>query len=235
MAGGLGTRLHGVIGEFPKCMAPINGKPFLHFLFQFLAAQKFDKVVLSLGYKSEVVIAWLSQNSFPFEVDFVIENEPLGTGGGIQLALKKATAENVFVLNGDTFFEVDLDAILQFHLSTCSETTLALKEMETADRYGTVQLAESFAITSFEEKKPNSSGLINGGVYLIQRKFLQAQNFPLKFSFETGFLHPESSKGRIFGFPSPGYFIDIGIPDDYFKAQIDFKNLRVLDEHSRLQ
>ena len=223
LAGGLGTRLRGVIGDFPKCMALINGKPFLYYLFHLLAAQRVKKVILSLGYRSEVVTDWLRENTFPFAIDFVIENTPLGTGGGIQLAMKKASTENVFVLNGDTFFEVDFDTMALFHLSKKSEATLALKEMENTERYGTVQLNESLAITCFEEKMPNSSGLINGGVYLVNRNNFLTKNFPEKFSFETEYLYPASGKGQIFGFPSQGYFIDIGIPSDYEKAQLDFK------------
>ncbi|MEO6830562.1 MAG: nucleotidyltransferase family protein [Chitinophagaceae bacterium] len=223
LAGGLGTRLRGVIGDFPKCMALINGKPFLYYLFQFLAAQKIEKVILSLGYRSEVVTDWLRENTFPFAIDFVVENEPLGTGGGIQLAMKKACAENVFVLNGDTFFKLDFDTMKQLHLSKNAVATLALKEMGNAERYGTVKLNESLAITCFEEKMPNSSGLINGGLYLVNRTKFLTKNFPEKFSFETEFLHPASGKGQIFGFPSQGYFIDIGIPSDYEKAQLDFK------------
>lgn len=223
LAGGLGTRLRGVIGDSPKCMAPINGKPFLQYLLLFLASQKVDKVILSLGYKSEVVINWLQGNSFPFSVDFVVEDTPLGTGGGIGLAMKKARVENVFVLNGDTFFDLDFGFMEQLHLSKNGLATIALKQIENATRYGTVQVDESLAITRFEEKMYNSSGLINGGVYLISRTRFLAQKFPQKFSFEAEFLHPAASKGLIFGLTSPGYFIDIGIPSDYEKVQQDFK------------
>lgn len=223
LAGGLGTRLRGVIGDFPKCMAPINGKPFLYFLFRILAAQKVENVILSLGYKSEVVVNWLQEITFPFTIDFVVEEEPLGTGGGVYLAMKRAYAENVFVLNGDTLFDLDFGSMEQFHVAKNGLATLALKHLENASRYGTVKISESLTITSFAEKMTENSGLINGGVYLLNRSRFLAQNFPEKFSFETEFLLPAVNKNTLFGYLSKGYFIDIGISSDFEKAQQDFK------------
>src|SRR4051794_21372708 len=102
LAGGLGTRLQGVIGAYPKCMAQVDGKPFLAHLFEYINREKCTRVVLSLGYKHNIVVDWLETQDLYFELDYVIENEPLGTGGGIQAAIEEAATDNVVVLNGDT-------------------------------------------------------------------------------------------------------------------------------------
>src|SRR5579872_6512718 len=117
LAGGLGTRLQGVIGAYPKCMAPVNGKPFLAYLFEYLSQQKCTRVILSLGFKHSIVIDWLEEQDVLFEVDCVIENEPLGAGGGILAAMEEAVTDDVAVLNGDTMFKVDLREQMNFHRS----------------------------------------------------------------------------------------------------------------------
>ena len=225
LAGGLGTRLRGVIGEQPKCMAPVNGQPFLYYLFQYLAANSCTRIILSLGYKNEVIREWYQQNNWPFEIDYVIEEEPLGTGGGIQLALRAAREDQVLILNGDTMFQVDIATLMESHRSHKAATTLALKPMISFDRYGVVRKNEDDRIEGFEEKKYTVEGLINGGVYVIDRITFLADSRPDKFSFEKDYLEAKVDKGCFFGFTSEAYFIDIGIPVDYEKAQQDFKVL----------
>src|SRR5437879_39499 len=105
LAGGLGTRLQGVIGAYPKCMAPVNGRPFLSFLFDYINQQKVTRVILSLGYKHRVITDWLETQDLHFELDYITEKEPLGTGGGILAAMEEAVTDDVIVLNGDTMFK----------------------------------------------------------------------------------------------------------------------------------
>lgn len=225
LAGGLGTRLQGVIGAFPKCMAPVNGLPFLHYLFVYLERQKCTRVILSLGFKHEMVTQWLDTQDWPFDIDYVIEVAPLGTGGGIQLALEQAGEEDVLVLNGDTMFMVDLPALLDFHRAQKAATTLALKEMHHFSRYGMVHLNEANQIVSFEEKKYQETGLINGGIYAINKKAFSNKNLLESFSFEKQYLELFAAEKQFYGFRSEGYFIDIGIPEDYSKAQQNFKTI----------
>jgi D-glycero-alpha-D-manno-heptose 1-phosphate guanylyltransferase len=225
LVGGLGTRLRGVIGAQPKCMAAINGQPFLHYLFRYLAQQQCTRVVLSLGYAHEVILEWLKGQTLPFEVGYVIEEEPLGTGGGIQLALKAAQQDHVMVLNGDTMFMVDLQALLSFHKQQQAATTLALKQLHDFSRYGIVNVDERNCIIAFEEKQYRESGLINGGIYAIDRAALLNLQLPEKFSFEKDYLEQQVSSRALYGYESKGYFIDIGIPEDYSQAQEDFKQL----------
>lgn len=222
LAGGLGTRLSGVVSDVPKCMAPVAGAPFLSHILQYLENQFVDHVIFSLGHKSEVVIDYLRQKAFTFKTSWVLEKEPLGTGGGIRLAMAKSKEDKVFVLNGDTMFDVDLRS-MQSAFSQEHKAILALKPMQDFERYGSVQLNAANEITAFNEKQFMKEGLINGGVYLVNKTLAQLETYPAKFSFEKDFLEPEALEHSLQGFVSNSYFIDIGIPEDYYKAQEDFK------------
>lgn len=221
LAGGLGTRLSGVVSDVPKCMAPVAGAPFLSHILHYLEQQFVDHVILSLGYKSDVVIEYLRQKAFTFKTSWVLEQEPLGTGGGIRRALMKSKEQQVFILNGDTMFAVDLRAMRQA-FDPCYKAMLALKPMARFERYGAVQTDAAGSITAFGEKQFREEGLINGGVYLLNKEREDLAAFPEKFSFEKDFLEPEAGKASLQGFTSDTYFIDIGIPEDYYKAQDDF-------------
>jgi len=225
LAGGLGTRLQGVIGAYPKCMASVAGKPFLHYVLQYLSQQGCNRAILSLGFKSEVITEWLDNQNWDFPVHHVIEREPLGTGGGIQLAMRVAIDDDVIVLNGDTFFNVDLSALTDFHRQKKSLTTLSLKEMHSFNRYGVVNTKANGIITAFEEKRYMDVGRINGGVYLVNKDSLLERELPEKFSFEKDYLEKFVGEGRFYGFGSDGYFIDIGIPEDYARVQEEIKSV----------
>ncbi|MBS1629809.1 MAG: nucleotidyltransferase family protein [Bacteroidetes bacterium] len=227
LAGGLGTRLRGVIGaDTPKCMAPVAGIPFLDYLLRYAARQGITHIMLSLGHKSEAVTDWLSSRHFPMNIDWVIEPEPLGTGGGIRLALQACQARQVFVLNGDTFFDIPLSAgLLQAHQHSGAETTIALKALKQFERYGTVEADDRGIITAFQEKKACLAGRINGGIYCIHRTAFLNRDFPVRFSFEKDYLGQHVAEGIFQAFESKGYFIDIGVPEDYERAQQDFPQL----------
>lgn len=225
LAGGLGTRLKNTIGDIPKCMAPVNDQPFLHYIFAYLQQQGCTRAILSLGHRHEAIIEWLHIQQPPFEVDYVLETEPLGTGGGIRLALGKAREAAVVVLNGDTMFQVNLAELLAFHEFREAETSLALKEMHHFERYGCVVVDEEHTILSFEEKQFREHGFINGGIYVISKDAFASRSLPEKFSFEKDYLEAFVRERRFHGKVFRDYFIDIGIPDDYQKAQEDFKSL----------
>jgi histidinol-phosphate phosphatase family domain/HAD-superfamily hydrolase, subfamily IIIA len=222
LAGGLGTRLRGVIGGIPKCMAPVNGKPFLQYQLEWLSRFDVRHVVFSVGYLKEQVIDFVKGREWPFAVSFAVEKEPLGTGGGIRLALQKCREKQVFVLNGDTFYNVDLSA-----LSFTAPVTLALKPMRDFDRYGAVDW-DGDLVTGFREKQYCAEGLINGGVYAIDRSQLDISLFPKTFSFEREVLEPLTDYGLVAGEVQDGYFIDIGIPEDYARAQRELPEIQAV-------
>lgn len=228
LAGGLGTRLRSEVKDVPKCMAPVAGRPFLWYLLTYLRRYPVTRVILSVGYLREVIKDWIYEHGdeFPFAIDYAVEETPLGTGGGIRLALGQCREDNVIVLNGDTFFDVDLPRLVADHKLRPASISIALKPMRDFDRYGRVLTDKaSGEIVRFCEKEPCAEGLINGGVYVISRSKLSMSHLPEKFSFEKDVLEPESAQGRVYGFVFDGYFIDIGIPEDYHKADREFPGL----------
>lgn len=225
LAGGLGTRLRSVVSEVPKCMAPVNGKPFLYYLLSALSQYPVGKVVLSVGYKRECIMDWVQEHrrEFPCEIDFAVEATPLGTGGGIRLAMEKCTSDAVCIMNGDTFFDVDLEQMKKAHEKKGQLLTMAVKHLKDFDRYGTVSFDKRGIVTGFNEKRFCEDGYINAGVYMVSDRTL-LKDMPERFSFETEFLQPKVVEGRIQGYISDGYFIDIGVPEDYARANEDFKD-----------
>lgn len=224
LAGGLGTRLRSEVPDLPKCMAPVAGKPFLDYVITYLIGQGVNRFIFALGYKHEAILKHLETNWPDLMFEFTVEDTPLGTGGGIRLAAQKVIGSSYFVLNGDTFFDVDLNGLQSMHVGNEAEVTIALKKMFKFDRYGAVVVDEHHIIKKFQEKTYRESGLINGGIYLVQKQFLDQINVTGPFSFEKEVLERFVEKKCIFGFESNGYFIDIGIPEDFKKANKDFKN-----------
>jgi D-glycero-alpha-D-manno-heptose 1-phosphate guanylyltransferase len=222
LAGGFGTHLQSVVNDRPKCLAPIVGTPFLEYLLIYLEKQGVEHVVLSLGYKHELVEEWLLEYRCGLHITTVIENDPLGTGGAIKLAMQQTSGTSVFVVNGDTFFPVQLDQLLYSHQKSGFKTTLGLKLLHHFDRYGSVEL-KGQCITAFHEKQFCERGFINGGVYLLQRDVLD--HLPEKFSFEKDFLEKEIYHNTIGGYVEDAYFIDIGVPEDYKKAQKELRGI----------
>jgi D-glycero-alpha-D-manno-heptose 1-phosphate guanylyltransferase len=219
LAGGLGTRLREAVPDLPKCMAPVAGRPFLFYVINYLRAQGIEQFVFSLGYKHELIEEYLHTHFATLRYQCVIENEPLGTGGAIQLACTKATEKNVVVTNGDTLFRVDLHTAALFHDHQMAECTLLLKPMTNFDRYGVVELDEEMLVRDFKEKQFYHEGTINGGIYLLNRSKFLDEEFPDKFSFEKNYLEALFNERRIYGQVQDAYFIDIGIPEDFNRAQ----------------
>lgn len=226
LAGGLGTRLRPLISDVPKCLAPINGKPFLHYLIIYLRKCGIEHFIFSVGYMHEKIGDYLKSNYPDLKYQLALEEEPLGTGGAISLAIEKSKENNVLVCNGDTMFKVDIEALATFHLDKNAVCTLSLKPMVDFDRYGVVTLREDESVESFKEKQFYNSGLINGGVYALNRDYFLKENLLKKFSFEKDYLEVKVNRESgnnpdIFGFIQDKYFIDIGIPEDYERAKTE--------------
>lgn len=219
LAGGLGTRLRSVVSDVPKCMAPVAGKPFLHYIIKHFKKQGVDKFIFSLCYKHEMIEAWLNEQYPLMFMQTSVEEEPLGTGGAVKLACTMATEKNILILNGDTLFNVDVKKLFAFHKTNEADCTLSLKPMQDFNRYGVVELNKDHSISSFKEKQQYKNGLINGGVYVLNRDNFLQEDLPQKFSFEKDFLEQYLNKRKMYGVVQDEYFIDIGIPEDYEKAQ----------------
>ncbi|OOY02516.1 D-glycero-D-manno-heptose 1-phosphate guanosyltransferase [Campylobacter coli] len=209
LAGGLGTRLRSVVQDLPKPMAPINGKPFLAFVLEYLKKQGIAEIILSVSYKYELIQEYFKDEFHGMKIHYNIEKELLGTGGAIKDALKFVKNE-VYVVNGDTFFDIDLKKLVLNDSKIC----IALKQMQNFDRYGTVNVDEQGIVSSFEEKVFKKQGLINGGVYLLKKDIFNEFNLEEKFSFED-FLQENYKTLKIQTQIFNNYFIDIGVPKDY--------------------
>lgn len=228
LAGGFGTRLQTVVSDVPKPMAPINGEPFLNYIFSYLKHFGINRVILSTGYLSEKISEYYKDEYNGIKIIYTKEETPLGTGGGIRFAMEKCETKNVLVLNGDSFFDVDLQVYFNQHASFKSDCSLALRKVDNAARYGTIKLEDKCMIEAFKEKdNVEKEGLINGGVYILNRQlFLSKTEKDSAFSIEKDFYEKRINELNMFGFEHQGYFIDIGIPEDYKKAQNDFEGFK---------
>lgn len=218
LAGGLGTRLRSVVDDRPKAMAQVAGRPFLAYLLDQLAASGFDSAVLAVGYRSKQILDYFGARHRHLALRYSVEDEPLGTGGAIVRAMAGVEAPAIFVVNGDTFVDLDYRAMWSAHEAESSAMTVAVHAVPDAGRYGALDL-DGQRIHGFLEKGRSGPGWINAGVYLIARGLLDPQAVPTRFSFESDFLVPRVRELRPLAFQTNGVFIDIGVPEDYARAQ----------------
>lgn len=223
LAGGLGTRLRTAVPDLPKCMAPVNGEPFLKYVIDHLLQQEMENFIFALGYKHEAIEEYI-RAAFPSLLYKIsLEEEPLGTGGAIAKAMKMVKGRSAVVANGDTLFKADIQYLTGFHILSGAACTLGLKPMINFNRYGVVETDKDNRITSFKEKKQYEKGNINAGVYVLHKNKFLDEDLPKKFSFETDYLEKYYTRRRMFGICQDEYFIDIGIPEDYERAQEELR------------
>jgi D-glycero-alpha-D-manno-heptose 1-phosphate guanylyltransferase len=214
LAGGFGTRLKKVVTDVPKPMAPVNGRPFLEILIKRLIHFDISDIVLSVGYKQEVIRNYFADGtSIGASIAYSAEGLPLGTGGAIKAAMMAFPADRYLVMNGDSFFDHDVEELLTYHQTKKAIITLALAEVADKSRYGSVEINATGVISRFAEKGAGGPGTINAGVYVIEREIMTL--FPGDVcSFENDVLQKIIGK-RLFGLRQQGFFIDIGVPEDY--------------------
>jgi len=221
LAGGLGTRLKEAVPDLPKPMALINNRPFLEYQIDYWINQGIDQFILSVGYLKDTIINHFGDTYKGVAIEYAIEYEPLGTGGGLLLATQDLT-KPFLVLNGDTFIEVDLDNLCKFHSERQSEWTFSLIRTSQFDRYMGMDVDLTGEILSLKSKVKKSANLANGGVYLIDPSALKLLPYEAgdKISLEDELLPSFiSNGGTLFGVECEGKFIDIGVPEDYYRAK----------------
>ncbi len=218
LAGGFGTRLRSVVSEVPKPLAPVQNRPFLAWLIEALAAQGVTQVTLSVHHQWEKIRDYFEQHAASILVDYVVEHAPLGTGGAMRYVLaQKPSSEAVLVLNGDSYVRADLRAFYAQHVQQAAPLSMVLRAVPDSGRYGTVETHEGI-ITAFGDGKAGVAGLINAGVYALSPS-LFAEALSESFSFERDFLPSRLATIKPRAFMAEDYFIDIGIPEDYARAQ----------------
>ena len=222
LAGGFGKRLQGVVGNVPKPMAPVNNRPFLDYLLEYLLENGVKRVILSVYYKYELIKNYYGSNYKGMPIFYSIDNAELGTGGAIKNALTLANDENLFVINGDTYFKVNLSCLFKEHIAKNNDITLSLKPMSNFSRYGFVETDPNGSILSFNEKEYRDYGEIDGGIYLIKKNIFCGFESGNNFHF-NGFIVNNLKNIKVGSHLCDGLFIDIGTPDDYSKAQVLLK------------
>ena len=222
LAGGLGTRLRSAVPGLPKPMAPISGRPFLAYLLDYWVKQGVSHFVLSVGYRHEVIVNHFGNRYKGAELDYVIEKTPLGTGGGLLLAAAKVGKEKPFLLlNGDTYFAVDLKTLVKFSMTSDADWCFSLFRTNEEGRYMGMNISPQGQIVSLKSGTGQPGRLANGGVYWVNPRALPSETFlpggPL--SLEDDIFPLAMAAGRrLFGIEFSGAFIDIGVPEDYNRA-----------------
>ncbi len=221
LAGGLGTRLRSVVPDRPKPMAEVAGKPFLWWLLQRIEQQGITDIYLSVGYRHEAIESHFGQAFRRARLHYVIENEPLGTGGAVAKALAGIDSEAVLVLNGDTLASIDLRALCEHATRHHADLVIGAVEIGDVGRYGAMDFdpIAPNAIRAFREKGTTGAGFINAGTYWLRCAALRTRTDKTSFSFEQDFLSQHLQSLRVHALPVMGDFIDIGIPDDFRLAQ----------------
>ncbi|MCX8068899.1 MAG: nucleotidyltransferase family protein [Thermodesulfovibrionales bacterium] len=228
LAGGIGSRLREIVRDVPKPMADIGGKPFLEYILSYLITQGIKRCVLAVGYNHEVIIRHFGSQYKSLQIDYSIEHEPLGTGGAVVNALDRLP-EEFFLFNGDTFFALELCKMYESFREATPDIMIALKKVNNSDRFGLVDIDTKGQIISFSEKSFEKEGLINGGVYIVSKESVINLHLSKTFSWEIDLLQRFYKELRLWGYIADGYFIDIGIPEDYYIAQRELPKLVSID------
>lgn len=217
LAGGFGTRLRQVVPDLPKPMAPVSGRPFLEILLTSLSKKGFHHVVLSLGYMAEKIVTHFGEQFGGIKLSYEIEETPLGTGGAIRQAIPHCDEDHVYVFNGDTFLDLEVDEVEKKWRLEKTPIIVACKVGD-ASRYGRLEIVDGM-VTGFSEKGINGNGLVNAGCYVIPVNIFDKAPVGEKFSFEADYLQSAVGSRRFACFESASQFIDIGVPEDYERAQ----------------
>ena len=228
LAGGLGTRLAGVLGGQPKALAPIGGRPFVTFLFDWLARASVARVVLSTGHLADRIEGALGRAHAALPLAYAVETTPLGTAGAIVHAAALTRADPLLVLNGDSFVELDLAALVRAAAGRAGHVSIAVVAVPDGARFGTVQLDPSDRVVGFHEKTgQRAAGWINAGVYMVPRAVIADWPATRPLSFEHDVLPAALPKG-VFAYrcAAGARFIDIGTPESLAEAERFFAAVR---------
>ena len=224
LAGGFGTRLRQVVTDLPKPMAPVAGRPFLAILLAMLAEKGFTRIILSLGFMADKIIGHFGDSYLGMALVYEVEDRPLGTGGAIRTALARCRTDHAFVFNGDTYLALEIDE-LEDRWRTKRRPVIVVREVPDTARYGRIEMADDGSIVKFTEKGAAGAGLINAGCYVLPTSILDDFPWGHPFSLEGDFFVKYLTRIGFDGFVTRGHFIDIGVPEDYERAQKELADL----------
>lgn len=219
LAGGLGTRLRPVFADRPKVLAEVMNRPFLTYLLDQLSFAGARKVILCTGYMGDMVQEVYGDTYKTLHLLYSREDEPLGTGGALSLALPLIESDYVLVMNGDSYIHADLSSYVDWFFKKDQQASILLSRVLDTARYGMVILGKNENIISFKEKGTiKGSGWINAGVYIVKTLLLRSIPAGKTFSLERDFF-PSLAENGLLGYQCKDRFIDIGTPESYAKAQ----------------
>jgi mannose-1-phosphate guanylyltransferase len=223
IAGGLGTRIQSALGDTPKLLAPIGGRPYLAYLLDWLRRFGAKRIVLGLGHRAQAVIDYLDRNKTSYgdlTLVTVTEPRPLGTAGAIRFARSNLRTDPVLVMNGDSFADADLCAFVDHHRRAKAKATLLCAEVDDAGRYGRIELDGEGRIRGFVEKDPNFHGrsAVSAGIYLFSAALLDeiAEGSAVSLEHDVFGRAPSGSLAACAGRFA---FIDIGTPESLKLAE----------------
>ena len=218
LAGGLGTRLRPAVPDLPKPMAPVAGRPFLEWVLEPLARAGFERVVLAVGYRHEMVSAHFGNRWRGLTLAYSVEPQALGTGGALRLAAGRSPGRPLMVLNGDTFLEMDAAAMWRRHEAAGAQVTLAVRQVADTARYGALEVHDG-RVTAFAPRGRGGPGLASAGALVLSPAALDAMPRRGAFSLEADFMAPRVQALQPLAHTVEGRFVDIGVPEDYALAQ----------------
>ncbi|GGZ70932.1 D-glycero-D-manno-heptose 1-phosphate guanosyltransferase [Lysobacter xinjiangensis] len=222
LVGGLGTRLRPLVSDVPKPLAPVGGRPFLAWVLDAIEASGIRRVILATGHLSEKVEEAIGRRWLRMTVDYSVETSPLGTGGAMMQASSLLHQGSAHVLNGDTFLQYDPFALERATRDAGCLLGIALARVDDTSRYGGIA-REGARVTALQEKTGSGPGFINAGAYFLTPEAIAALPREAPYSFETAVLTPMASRGAVCGFGATDGFIDIGVPEDFRRAQSLFR------------
>ncbi|MCK4997939.1 MAG: nucleotidyltransferase family protein [Anaerohalosphaera sp.] len=225
LVGGLGTRLRSVVSDRPKVLAEVCGRAFLSYLLDQIETAGIRRAVLCSGYMADMIKDTFGTSYGRLELCYSIEATPLGTGGALRFAEPFLGSDAVLVLNGDSYIDVDLNKFIDWYFEKKMQVGLLLTKVDDTSRYGRVCIDQQGHIVDFKEKGELAEpGLINAGIYLIERPIIDLIPENKTFSLEKE-LFASIDSTKIFGFYTEGKFIDIGTPQSYASAEHFFGGL----------
>jgi D-glycero-alpha-D-manno-heptose 1-phosphate guanylyltransferase len=226
LAGGMGTRLKDAVPDLPKALAPVNGHPFILYQLDLLDRWGFNKAVLAVGYKHARIIQQIGASYKSLSIEYSIEETPMGTGGAVLKALQHVNSYLAFILNGDTYFDVNLQRLYDFRQIKEADLCMTIHFENNCRRFGSVEFDNNNRVISFHEKGNGpDEGYINGGVYLARKDYLLHFGLPEKFSLEKDFFQQYYTTEEFYAMRCFSYFRDIGTPEDFKKAQDEFTTI----------
>jgi len=227
LVGGFGTRLRPLTLTTPKQMLPVAGRPMIEWSLAHLAAHGIDDAVLSLGYRADAFTsAYPDDVCAGVHLTYAVEPEPLDTAGAVRFAARYAGIDDTFVVvNSDVLTDLDLTALIAFHRERDAEGTIALTPVDDPSHFGVVPTDERGRVTAFVEKPPRHeapTNLINAGFYVLEPSVIDRIAGDRRVSIERETFPAMVDDGTLYARPDDAYWIDVGTPERYLQASLDF-------------